>query len=141
MSDDTLHHVVASDNTLRTIRWALRVAGQSSNPDDRANCQHVGGVVDEWLSRAPEGIVGVTILVEPDPNVESRLEEFEIRQAEDDEGDFTDKLDLELHHSPCGSHLCDVEHDDTLRVLLSVARSHTCPHPDTTAHEASEEDL
>lgn len=78
--------------------------------------------VEEWIARKPDGIEGITILVEPDPAVETRLEEFEIRQSEDD----PEKTDLEFIHDPCGEHLCDVQDDDTLRVLHSVARSHRC---------------
>jgi len=29
-----------------------------------------------------------------------------------------------LVHTVCGEHLCDIEHDDTLAVLVSVARDH-----------------
>lgn len=47
------------------------------------------------------------------------LYEFEARQPDDDV-----KCDLELIHVPCGTHICDIEPDDTLGVLVSVAEDH-----------------
>lgn len=64
----------------------------------------------------------------------TRLSEFEARVADDEV-----KSDLELVHVPCGTHVCDIEHEDTIEVLVNVANNHTCPHPDTIAHEESEE--
>lgn len=37
------------------------------------------------------------------------------------------KRDLELTCTVCGEHLCDVEHDDELGVLVLVAQGHECP--------------
>jgi hypothetical protein len=34
------------------------------------------------------------------------------------------KRDLELTHVPCGTHVCDIEPDDTLSVLAGVALDH-----------------
>lgn len=36
------------------------------------------------------------------------------------------KRDPELHCTMCGEHLCDIEHDDTLESLVSVADNHVC---------------
>ena len=39
------------------------------------------------------------------------------------------KRDLELVHTPCGEHLCDVQHRDILPVLAGVVTDHeaVCP--------------
>lgn len=34
------------------------------------------------------------------------------------------KTDFELVHEQCGKHLCDIEHDDTIEVLVSVCANH-----------------
>jgi hypothetical protein len=52
---------------------------------------------------------------------------FETRQSDDPV-----KRDLELIHVECGEHLCDVEPDDTLGILVSLANDHLKErHPDT----------
>jgi hypothetical protein len=52
------------------------------------------------------------------------LHGFETRQS----GDMA-KRDLELTHVPCGERICDVEPDDTLSSLVSMAEHHlrACP--------------
>ena len=57
---------------------------------------------------------------------EPNLWEFEARQSDDDV-----KRDLELTHTVCGAHVCDIEPDDVLAVLVSVAADHfrECPGP------------
>ena len=52
---------------------------------------------------------------------------FEARQSDDEV-----KRDLELIHVVCGKHLCDIEPEDTLGVLVSVAEDHLreCSAPD-----------
>ena len=54
------------------------------------------------------------------------LYEFEARQSDDGV-----KRDLELTHAVCGTHVCDIEPDDTLGTLISVAEDHLreCPGP------------
>jgi hypothetical protein len=51
--------------------------------------------------------------------MEINLWEFEARQSDDDV-----KRDLELIHTVCGTHVCDIEPDDVLAVLVSVAEDH-----------------
>lgn len=34
---------------------------------------------------------------------------------------------LVMVHTVCGESICDVEHDDTLRVLFNTALNHICP--------------
>lgn len=59
------------------------------------------------------------------------LEQYVARQS----GDSV-KRDLELIHEPCGTHICDIEPDDTLSVLAAVAADHECPG---TADDEDEE--
>lgn len=41
--------------------------------------------------------------------------------------DDTAKTDLELVHDACGVTVCDIEHGDTLDVLVRVVIDHVCP--------------
>lgn len=56
--------------------------------------------------------------------VATLLNEFETRHSDD-----CVKRDLELIHTPCGTHICDVESGDTLEVLARTAGGHaaSCP--------------
>jgi hypothetical protein len=47
------------------------------------------------------------------------LEQFETLQSDDEV-----KTDLELTCRECGEHVCDVEHGDTLGVLVRTADGH-----------------
>lgn len=47
---------------------------------------------------------------------------FIARQSED-----IAKLDLELTCGECGTVICDIQADDNLRSLVSVAEDHICP--------------
>jgi hypothetical protein len=40
------------------------------------------------------------------------------------------KRDLELTCTKCATVLCDIEHDDTLDVLVRIAHAHDCPRKD-----------
>lgn len=55
-------------------------------------------------------------------STDARLRDF-AAVASDDEV----KSDLELTCLRCGVRLCDVEHDDTLAVLVDTALEHQCP--------------
>jgi hypothetical protein len=56
------------------------------------------------------------------------LAEFKARQSDD-----RVKRDLELIHAPCGTHICDVEPDHDLEVLVRTAGDHFGSCPDTRA--------
>ena len=49
------------------------------------------------------------------------LHQFEVKHSDDGA-----KHDMELHCTRCGEHLCDVEHGDTLDILVGMARDHAC---------------
>lgn len=53
---------------------------------------------------------------EPEP-APVNLDDYEARVVGDHD-------DPRLVHVTCGERLCDIEHDDTLAVLVSVARDH-----------------
>lgn len=47
------------------------------------------------------------------------LDHFEARAADDEV-----KIDLELFHSDCNEHVCDIEHGDTIAVLVRTCLAH-----------------
>ena len=53
----------------------------------------------------------------PNPTDDDLLIDFEV---------WADDVVLSLYHRPCGERVCDVEHNDTLLVLVEVARDHRC---------------
>lgn len=48
--------------------------------------------------------------------------DFFVAKVSDDEV----KTDLELCCDRCGAVICDIEHGDTLRVLVSMTQDHAC---------------
>lgn len=52
----------------------------------------------------------------------SLFDSFELRTSTDPA-----RRDLELVHTECGTVLCDVEHGDSLALLVSIADGHFCP--------------
>lgn len=52
------------------------------------------------------------------------LDEYQVRWNDATEG-------LSLYHDPCGTLICDVEHDDSLGVLAATGLAHRCPRPTT----------
>lgn len=68
-----------------------------------------------------------------DEYTDNVLEQFVARQSDDDV-----KTDLELIHEPCGKQVCDIQHGDSLAVLVRTALGHeetSCP-----AYDADNED-
>lgn len=66
-------------------------------------------------------------VLEPNIRKPEPLYQFIARQSEDEV-----KRDLDLICDVCGAHLCDIEPDDRLAVLVSVAMDHLpdCPGPE-----------
>jgi hypothetical protein len=72
-------------------------------------------LMNQWLTSAP------TADDELSRPLGDYLYGFETRQSDDDV-----KIDLELIHTQCGEHLCDVEHGDTMDTLARVVLGHEC---------------
>ena len=72
-----------------------------------------------------------------DEYTDSVLEQFVATQSEDDV-----KTDLELIHEPCRRRVCDIQHGDTLAVLVRTALGHEetdCPAYDEGSDETTDD--